>query len=238
MKNKIKKWHIALMSFIALFIAVFASLFSLKADTVDEEQTPEELTENWNMDIVFYDSTVDNGKTPLTEIDWDATIDTHSQGQPRVITVQLNYKNTNAVTTYQPGELKINLKRLMATTKTDFSWGRYLDENNNNFFSYFNVTTVVGANDATHTGYKWDLINTNTNNWIFSNAEIIEEKANFEGSIQVQYTITPSSYTPRDPACKQLYASHETEINAFIPDVITSNNIWYKSIYFCLMTCI
>ena len=228
MRTKLKKWHLVLMSFIALFIAVFASLFSLKADTVDEEQTPEELTENWTMDIVFYDSTVDNGKTPLTEIDWDATIDTHSQGQPRVITVQLNYKNTNAVTTYQPGELRINLKRLIATTKTDFSWGRYLDENNNNYFSYFNVTTVVGANDATHTGYKWDLVNTDTNNWIFSNAEIIEEKANFEGSIQVQYTITPSSYIPRDPTCKQLYASHEAEINAFIPDVITSNNISFK----------
>ena len=37
MKHKFKKWHIALMSFIALFIAVFASLFNLKADTVDEE---------------------------------------------------------------------------------------------------------------------------------------------------------------------------------------------------------
>ena len=118
MRTKLKRWHIILMSFMALFIAVFASLFSLKADPVDEEQTPEELTENWNMDIVFYDSTVDNGKTPLTEIDWDASDGGYSQGQPRVITVQLNYKNTNAVTTYQPGELKINLKRLIATTKT------------------------------------------------------------------------------------------------------------------------
>ena len=46
MKNKIKKWHIILMSFMALFIAVFASLFSLKADTVDDE-TGEVIKHNW-----------------------------------------------------------------------------------------------------------------------------------------------------------------------------------------------
>ena len=108
MKTKLKKWHIILMSFMALFIAVFASLFSLKADTVDEEETPEELVENWSMDIVFYDSTVDSGKTPLTEINWNATKPDfgYGYGDTRVITVQLNYKNTNAVKTYQPGELK------------------------------------------------------------------------------------------------------------------------------------
>ena len=72
MKNKIKKWHIVLMSFLTLFVTIFASLFSLKADPVDDE-TGEILTDNWKLDIVFYDSTVDNGKTPLTEINWDAS---------------------------------------------------------------------------------------------------------------------------------------------------------------------
>ena len=72
MKNKIKKWHIVLMSFLTLFITIFASLFSLRADTVDEE-TGEILTDNWELSTVFYDSTVNNGKTPLTEINWDAS---------------------------------------------------------------------------------------------------------------------------------------------------------------------
>ena len=98
MKNKLKKWHIALMSFMALFVAVFASLFSLRADTVDEE-TGEVLTDNWKFDIVFYDSSVDNGKTPLTEINWDASDGGYGEGTPRVITVQINYKNDNTVTT-------------------------------------------------------------------------------------------------------------------------------------------
>ena len=37
MKTKLKKWHIALMSFVALMLAVFTSLFSLKAHPVDDE---------------------------------------------------------------------------------------------------------------------------------------------------------------------------------------------------------
>ena len=103
MKTKLKKWHIALMSFVALMLAIFTSLFNLKADPVDDE-TGEILTDNWELGVVFYDSTVDNGKTPLTEINWDASDNSYSYGTQRVITVQINYKNNSAVTTYQPGE--------------------------------------------------------------------------------------------------------------------------------------
>ena len=63
MKNKIKKWHIALMSFLTLFVIVCASMFSLRADPIDDE-TGEILTDNWELGIVFYDSTVNNGTTP------------------------------------------------------------------------------------------------------------------------------------------------------------------------------
>ena len=88
MKNKIKKWHIALMSFLALFVTIFASLFSLRADTIDEE-TGEVVTDNWELGMVFYDSTVNGGTTQLSAINWNA-ITTES----RTITIQVNYKNT------------------------------------------------------------------------------------------------------------------------------------------------
>ena len=146
MKNKIKKWHIALMSFMALFIAVFASMFSLRADTVDEE-TGEILLDNWKLDIVFYDSTVDNGKTPLTEINWDASDGSYKNGEPRVITVQINYQNTSAVTTYQPGELSITIDNPLKgahVSSTGYS-GQHLHQ-----------AITVGANDSTHTGYDWN----------------------------------------------------------------------------------
>lgn len=178
MKNKIKKWHIALMSFMALFVAVFASLFSLRADTVDEE-TGEVLTDNWELSTVFYDSTVDNGLTPLTEIDWDASDGSYKEGTTRVITVQINYKNNSAVTTYQPGDLKITIPNLVYGTNSADS-------------AQWTTSTVVGANDSTHTGYDWTT-KASTANYIFTNTYIIEEKANFEGSIKIIYTITPTA---------------------------------------------
>ena len=195
MKHKIKKWHIALMSFLTLFIAVFASLFSLRADTVDDE-TGEVLTDNWELGVVFYDSTVDNGTTPLTEINWDASDGGSDRGTPRIITVQINYKNNSAVTTYQPGEVSIMIDSLLkGADVTDGSAWHHLWQ-----------TITVGANDDTHTGYDWNYTYTNDTdnqytgtNWLnwqigtftFTNANIIEENSNFEGSIQIVYSITP-----------------------------------------------
>ena len=98
------------MSFMALFVAVFASLFNLKAKPIDEEETPEELIDNWSISTFFYDSEIDNGlmkddgtydetqrHTPLTEINWDATNGSIEKGSPRIITLQINYKNNNFI---------------------------------------------------------------------------------------------------------------------------------------------
>ena len=232
MKNKIKKWHIALMSFLTLFIAVFASLFSLRADTVDEE-TGEVLTDNWELGVVFYDSTVDNGKTPLTEINWDASDGGYKEGTPRTITVQINYKNNSAVTTYQPGELEISIPNLIyknsAGTAIDAQW---------------NTSVIVSANDANHSGYDWNFkpytyslngfgYSTSVPNeygkvYKFTNANTIEEKTNFEGSIQIQYTITPGSETPETvDTCTH---SYETNIKATLNNISESNEILFKYI--------
>lgn len=203
MKNKIKKWHIALMSFMALFIAVFASLFSLRADTVDEE-TGEIFTDNWEISTVFYDSTIDSGVTPLTEINWDASDGGYQAGTPRVITVQINYKNDSAVTTYQAGELEIVIPNLAYNTA-------------GNLHANLSVKTTVGANDATHTGYDWTVKSTGEN-YVFTNTNTIEEKSNFEGSIQIVYDITPANeydtfrfefYNSIDQASEYDYISHE-----------------------------
>ena len=191
MKNKIKKWHIALMSFMLLFVAVFASMFSLRADTIDEE-TGETITDNWELGVVFYDSTVNNGKTALTEIDWNASNGGYSEGTPRVITIQINYKNNSTVTTYQPGELEIRIPNLIYSVSS--RTGTAYDAN-------WKTSVVVGANDATHTNYDWDFSNGSSPTekqsfYAFTNTHVIEEKSNLEGSIQIVYTITPSSETP------------------------------------------
>mgnify|MGYP002792662061 CR=1 FL=1 len=199
MKNKIKKWYIALMSFIALFIAIFASLFSLRATTVDEE-TGEVLTDNWELDVVFYDSSVNEGNTPLTEINWDASDDGYGTGTSRVITVQINYKNTNTVTTYSPKTVQISIPNLIynnediTETAHDAQW---------------TTSVIVGANTSTLSGETWDFITDDLPNslqetFTFTNAKEFKENTNFEGSIQIQYTITPrAENTSSFPAIEQ-----------------------------------
>ena len=186
MKNKIKKWHIALMSFLTLFVTIFASLFSLRADTVDEE-TGEELTDNWEFNMVFYDSSVDTGVTPLTRIDWDASDGGFAQGTPRDITVQINYRNDNPVQTYQPGELEIQIPNLV-----------YSDSSKTGTIYDAQLIPVItlGANDGTHTGYDWNFTtatspSTKHEFFTFTNKNVIEEKVHYEGTIQITYTITP-----------------------------------------------
>ena len=126
------------MSFLALFIAVFTSLFSLKADTVNNETEENQLkdlsADNWELSIVFYDSTVNNGNTPLTEINWDASDGSYKEGTPRVIKVQITYKNDSAIKTYQPGELIIKIPN--NNHKHFFSFYYILDQYEQKFLLY------------------------------------------------------------------------------------------------------
>ena len=175
MKNKIKKWHIALMSFLALFVTIFASLFSLRADTIDEE-TGEVVTDNWELGIVFYDSTVDGGRTQLSAINWNA-ITTES----RTITIQVNYKNDSAVTTYNPGELTIEMPNLHKLIKRP------------NIREYHASTiTPTTSTGTAEQGYHWNCIYSG-DTIILTNNMTIPALSNFEGSVQIQYVIGPQS---------------------------------------------
>ena len=188
---------------------------SLQNDnTEDDEETS---TDNWELGLVFYDSTVDNGKTPLTEINWDASDGGAGMGEPRVITVQINYKNTNAVTTYDPGKLKIKIPNLVYGFQTS-----YKDRG-----AMLSWSAIVGANDNTHTGYDWNFtgiqyntgtsdtiyswLNTSVKDIIFTNANTIEEKSDFEGSIQIVYTLTPWLEVGRYPVTGSSYTTYKPE---------------------------
>ena len=199
MKHKFKKWHIALMSFIALFIAVFASLFNLKADTVDEE-TGEVILDNWELGLVFYDSTVNNGNTPLTEINWDASDGGYGYGTSRTIKIQVNYKNDSAVTTYNPGELEITLPNLIYDNY--FIRGNETGRPNDERAGWI-MSVSVTTNDNDTTGMAWTYQNNRspgaysypdkyTKTLRFINAYTIEEGSNFEGSFQIIYVIRPA----------------------------------------------
>lgn len=182
--------------------------------TMADEETEKPENDNWELGLVFYDSTVDNGKTPLTEINWDASDGGYEAGIPRVITVQINYRNTNAITTYQPDELAISIPNLAYNASSNIVNSPYWD-----------VAIVVGANDSTHSGYNWNFKTgvsptTLQKTFTFTNANIIEEKSNFEGSIQIVYTITPAKETPEnylDECIHSYLKTLQASLGYFIP---------------------
>lgn len=189
-------------------------------DLGDEEESS---TDNWELGVVFYDSTVDNGKTPLTSIDWDASDGGYGTGDSRVITVQINYKNTNAVTTYQPGTLELSIPNL--SYKTDES---------NSESAYWTTSIQVAANDSTHTNYPWNFTTGNTpttdqETYTFTNANIIEEKANFEGSIQIEYTITPKKEYENTHANNNLNYSYWSYIEKYEDECTHTHSISLKA---------
>lgn len=157
----------------------------------------EPINQNWELGLVFYDSAVNNGTTPLTSINWDASNGGYGEGEPRVIKVQINYKNSNALRTYDAGELQISVPNLIYGNTWRSGSGTVSDLYGC-YEAQWNGKAIVGANDSTHTGYDWDFIsaanpNNTQENYVFSNNKRIEENANFEGSIMIEYTITPTA---------------------------------------------
>ena len=170
-----KQKYIVLLLIFVFFITL------IQATAINEDNTDE--TDNWELGLVFYDSTVDGGKTPLTEINWDASDGGYGTGESRVITVQINYRNTNCIKTYQPGELEISIPNLVYDTNLN------IDNS-----PHWSTSVVVGANDSTHTGYDWNFVTGNEPNnkqdtYRFQNANTIESKSNFEGNIQIVFEL-------------------------------------------------
>ena len=89
----------------ALFIAILTSMLSLNATTPISTDEEESTVDNWELGIVFYDTTIGNGKTPLTEYNWNAI----SYKESRDIILQITYRNNSVKTTYEPDELKITV---------------------------------------------------------------------------------------------------------------------------------
>lgn len=151
--------------------------------------------DNWKVGVVFYDSSVDGGATALTSINWDASNGDYADGEPRVIKVQINYENSNAVTAYEAGSLKFKIPNLIYGT----AYSEYSTDSTELFGNYeaqWDSSAVVGANDSSHGGYDWNFISADAPTheqeyYEFTNAVAFEKDSNFQGSILIEYTITP-----------------------------------------------
>ena len=176
---KKKKFLLLIIPLLLITLMVFTLKNTIFSNAVNqqEKQAGDEFEEdNWELSTVFYDSTVNNGNTPLTEINWDASDGGYGTGATRIITVQINYKNSNSINTYNPEDLVLSIPMISS-------------ENSN-----LTINKIVGANDSTHTGYDWNVVADNTNKeFHFSNVNEFQKNSNFEGSIQIIYEITPQN---------------------------------------------
>ncbi len=201
--------------FIFLFLLAILSSFlfankkyNLVSRIIKREEKQSENLDNWEISTVFYDSAVDNGLTPLTEINWDASDGSYLAGETRTITVQINYSNTNTVKEYGIHNLKISIPDFIATG------------------SMLGMKKVLGANINGNTGYDWDGSIDNTNHVItFYNAIEIQEETNFEGSIRIVYSMTPGSEeTTAELGENECLHTLEQTFKASIYDYISYNN--------------
>ena len=115
--NKKKILGVILVIFVMLFTITRTTTYKKFISSINKKEVKDDLElDHWEISTVFYDSTVDNGTTPLTEINWDASDGGYDEGEARIITVQINYKNTNAVRDYDPETLTITLPNLFYGT--------------------------------------------------------------------------------------------------------------------------
>ncbi len=201
--------------FIFLFVLVILSSFvfankkyNLVSRIIKREEKQAENLDNWEISLVFYDSAVDNGLTPLTSINWDASDGSYLSGERRTITMQINYKNTNTVKSYSPHGLRIVIPELY--TPLDARLG---------------VGKAIGANVNGNTGYDWDAGIGNDHNIYFYNAIPIEEETNFEGSIRIVYSMTPGNEQDYiEPGEDECLHTFEKEFKAELFEYISYNN--------------
>lgn len=165
-----KSSRIAIFIIISMFIVItlfFISKNSFFTNSIDKiELSEEKISNDWNLEIFFYDSNINNGKTPLTEYNWNAV----DHNEIKDVIIQINYKNSNIQTSYAPGELKIIIPKLKSY---------------NGYFSLYDITA-----GTIEDGFQWKYAYSG-NNIVISNNSKVEANTNFEGSIQLAFRPSP-----------------------------------------------
>ena len=123
------------------------------AEPAEESREQEETRDagnNWSLDIVFFDSEVDNGHTALTAVDWNATTDHVNVLPARTIKVQITYRNTNSEKAYAPGELTLTIPNMMAGQGNSGNTSAYTSNSSQIKFIFLNkVVHILKMNRTT-----------------------------------------------------------------------------------------
>lgn len=159
---------------------------------------------NWDLDICFYDSAVDNGQTALESIDWNASNGSYGEGKHRTITMQINYSHYDSLESYNPGDITITVPNLLRNegqkviTYFPDGGGFTMSIGNSECLIW---THEIYANTNGEEDYDWNCTfnrdsKGHISEYVFTNDIPFEEIVNFEGSLQISYILIPREETP------------------------------------------
>ncbi len=131
---------------------------------------------SWQLWTFMLDSSVNKGNEKLTNHSWNATT-----RETRVLTIQVNYQNTDVQEDYEAGQLQIIVDNLGVVYPTGSTATPYKE------------ATSISADKSTDVikKYEWSYRYDKENNqYIFTNNKPIEKNHNFEGTIQLAYNFS------------------------------------------------
>ena len=179
--KKISKKIVSIVVLLAVLITTLV-VVSMNKNTINlakvgnvERKAEGSIYNGFEIGLVMYDSTVDSGKTQFTEHTWNATSD-----ETRLLTLQINFKNSDANLTYYPGELRITVDNLGKIIPIDA-----------NSTTFMEATSIAADRvEVENKTYDWSYeFDEEKQKYIFINNNLLEADANFEGTIQLAYEI-------------------------------------------------
>ncbi|GEM_PF-1873026 len=179
--------------FAAIFITILSG-FSITAIIQANNKTSalaEVSSDVWNLSLSFYDSTVDNGNTELTQQTWSVPVDQTYSGA-RTFTIQTNYSANIVDKTYNPKELQIKLElpiRPGYSTRRQYTTTNALGQEwTDSAFLWLDSYNVSAKplNGTSTIDYDWEYECPSGQNYcLFRNLKPIEKDDSLQGSFQV-----------------------------------------------------
>lgn len=177
---------------------------------------PKELGEDadsWKLKTMFIERDNDGTETQTDDITWNAI----NESESKIITVQINYSNTNTKQAYAPGELKIVVPNLGKT----FLESCYYD-GDELVKSYHRADEISASNpyseeekEKWNWSYEYDAQNEMC---VFTNNNEIEAGTSCEGSIQMSYNFN---------YMHNMINGTDLNIKAILNNEVESNTIHY-----------
>ena len=210
-KNSRKRHSVLFLALSLIAIVLTGFLGTAKAELATLNP------EDWMLEVILFDMGVNNGYTPLTNVDWTINTSERNEVFDRQITMQVNYRNESVDRTYGVDELEIKI--------------------NNPFYDSLDYLIkrqmVISANGSGETTYNWHLVGDQGETITVRNSVPIEEKTNTEGSIQITFALTSDVENEAEYFLDSCTKEFNVSVRAKMNDVVESNtaSIHFKRVY-------